>query len=425
VLVLAGFHLAEAQPALTTIQDILYRADGTRFSGTMFIRWNSFLSGDTSNIATSDLTLQIVNGVLNVKLVPTTTATPGAQYAITYNFAGKTQFTETWAVPPSGLALRVRDVRTSSGSVVGPSPVTAPVQINDIVGLSNALNTRPTQGVGFAPSRAAIINSAGQFDAAAGNLGDCVRVDGTSGPCGGSGGSGLTPLFVDDEVPAGTVDGVNAVFTLTRVPSPVGSLELYRNGLQLRRGTDYSVAGFTVTFFVGSIPGTGDLLMARYRYADASNPLSTLASPQVVCSSVGSANSTTTLNSLGTCTLPAGLLGTGDRIEVQFHFDHTGTATAFTGEVRWGGTTLLSRSGASGDGALRGRATVGVYSGGQSWDVQSWSTIAAQTAQAGSSAENTAASVTISLYGAMAGATADSVVLRNFSVVRYPAQTNP
>jgi hypothetical protein len=232
-------------------------------------------------------------------------------------------------------------------------------------------------------------------------------------------------LFVDDEVPAGAVDGVNAVFILTKVPSPVGSLELYRNGLQLRRGTDYSLSGFTVTFFAGSIPGTGDLLMARYRYADASNPLSSLASPQVVCSSVGSATSTTALNSLGSCTIPAGLLGTGDRIEIRFHYDHTGTATTFTGEVRWGATVLISRSGATGDGALRGAANIGVYSGGQSWDVQSWGALAVQALGAGSAAENTATSVTISLNGSLGAATADSLVLRNFTVIRHPAQANP
>src|SRR6266436_6545157 len=100
---------AAGQPALTTIQDILYRADGTRFTGTMFITYNSFLAGDTSNIATSNLTLAIVNGVLKVSLVPTTTATPGAQYTVKYNSKGITQFTEIWAVPPSALTLRVRD----------------------------------------------------------------------------------------------------------------------------------------------------------------------------------------------------------------------------------------------------------------------------------------------------------------------------
>ena len=45
--------VAAAQPALTTIQDVLYRADGTRFSGTVYIHYNSFLAGDTSNIATA------------------------------------------------------------------------------------------------------------------------------------------------------------------------------------------------------------------------------------------------------------------------------------------------------------------------------------------------------------------------------------
>src|SRR5258708_38813964 len=114
---------ALAQPALTTIQDTLYRADGTRFNGTLYIRWNSFDAGDTSNIATSNLTLPIVNGALRVRLVPTTTASAGAQYNVTYNSNGINQFTEVWAVPPSTVPLRVRDVRVSSGTVIDPPPL--------------------------------------------------------------------------------------------------------------------------------------------------------------------------------------------------------------------------------------------------------------------------------------------------------------
>ena len=94
LLLMAAASLAAGQPALTTIQDVLYRANGTRFTGTMFIRWNSFQAGDTSNIATANLTVPIVNGVLNVMLVPTTTASAGAQYNITYNSGGAIQFTE-------------------------------------------------------------------------------------------------------------------------------------------------------------------------------------------------------------------------------------------------------------------------------------------------------------------------------------------
>src|SRR5580692_7691956 len=144
-----------AQPALTTIQDILYRADGTRFSGTMYITYDSFQAGDSSNIATANLTLTIVDGVLNVQLVPTTTASPGAQYNVTFNNNGINQFTEIWAVPPSTVVLHVRDVLVSSGAVIGPAGVTAPVQISGIVGLENELAIRPMAGISFATGRAA------------------------------------------------------------------------------------------------------------------------------------------------------------------------------------------------------------------------------------------------------------------------------
>src|SRR5665213_1644516 len=158
MMLLLAAGLVHAQPAFTTIQDILYRADGTRFSGTMFINWSSFLAGDTSNIATANLTVPIVNGVLRVQLVPTTTASAGAQYNVTYASAGINQFTEVWAVPPSTPTLRVRDVRLSSGVVVGPAPSTAPIQIGDVTGLANALAVRPTEGAGFSIGRTAIIN---------------------------------------------------------------------------------------------------------------------------------------------------------------------------------------------------------------------------------------------------------------------------
>ena len=263
LLFIAAASLAAGQPALTTIQDILYRANGTRFNGTMFIRYNSFLAGDTSNIATANLTLPIVNGEFNVKLVPTTTASAGAQYNITYSSGGAIQFTEVWAVPPSTPKLRVRDVRISSGTVVGPAPATSPIQITDVVGLPNALAVRPTEGVGFVNGRAAIIDQAGQIDGATGNLGDCVKVDGSSAACGTGGGSG--PSFSDNETPAGAVNAVNVTFTLNFPPSPAASLVLFRNGLLMKSGTDYSLSGGVITFSSVSIPQTGDLLLASYR----------------------------------------------------------------------------------------------------------------------------------------------------------------
>jgi len=412
------------QPALTTIQDILYRADGTRFAGTMFIRYSSFLAGDTSSIATANLVLPIVNGVLRVQLVPTTTASAGAQYSVTYNSQGIDQFTEIWAVSPSTISLRVRDVRVSGGTVIGPPPVLTPVQISDVTGLPNELSIRPMKGVGFGIGRAAVINQSGQIDAASGNLGDCVRVDGSSGPCGSGGGAG-GGNFVDSEVPSGAVNGSNAVFTLASTPSPAGSLELYRNGLYQRQGVDYEISANTITFFLASVPSTGDLLVANYRFANPDDPLSSLASPQVVCSSTGSSTSGTTLVELGSCTIAAGLLGAGDRVEVQFHYEHTGTATGFTSAVLIGGTTVASRLAGATEDLLAGHTSFGIYGSGQTWDTQTWGTGLSLAANAGPASENTSQAVKVSLQGQMAGTTADSVSLRNFTVIRYPAQANP
>jgi hypothetical protein len=423
LLLMAAASLAAAQPALTTIQDILYRANGTRFTGTMFIRYNSFLAGDTSNIATANLTLAIVNGVLNVKLVPTTTATPGAQYNITYNSGGAIQFTEAWAVPPSALTLRVRDVRVSSGSVVGPPPVVSPVQIGDVVGLSNALAVRPAEGVGFAIGRAAVINQAGQIDGAAGSLGDCVRVDGSSGPC--AAGGGLLPSFSDGETPGGAVDGINTAFTLNFSPSPAASLALFRNGVLTKPGSDYSISGASITFFLGSVPQPGDALLASYRYANPANPLGTLTAAQVICSSVGASTSAAALTPLATCTIPAGLLGAGDRIEVQFQYTHTGAASGFTGELHWGSATVLSRVSGAAETAFAGRLSFGISAGAQSWATQSWGNSLVLANSVGTAGENTALNLTISLRGQMSGATTDTLALSNFTVVRFPAQLNP
>ena len=73
--------------------------------------------------------------------------------------------------------------------------------------------------------------------------------------------------FVDAEIPSGTVNGVNATFTLAHSPSPAASLNLFVNGLRFRAGgVDYTLVGATITFVTGAIPQTGDNLYANYRY---------------------------------------------------------------------------------------------------------------------------------------------------------------
>jgi hypothetical protein len=72
-------------------------------------------------------------------------------------------------------------------------------------------------------------------------------------------------VFHDGEVPSGTINGVNAVFTLQTAPSPSQSLLLAVNGVVQKPGVDFTLSSSTVTFLAGAIPEAGDELLSWYR----------------------------------------------------------------------------------------------------------------------------------------------------------------
>jgi hypothetical protein len=119
------------------------------------------------------------------------------------------------------------------------------------------------------------------------------------------------------------------------------------------------------------------------------------------------------------------LLTAGDRIEVQFFYLHTGTASTFTAELHWGAATILSRTSVAAETALAGHVTFGILASTQSWDAQTWGNSFALANAVGSAAANTSLSLTIIFPAHLATATADVISLSNFTVIRYPAQTNP
>jgi hypothetical protein len=254
----------QATPPLTTISDTLYNADGTLFNGVLTISWPQFEASDTSNVAANTLQVPVNNGILYVQLIPTTNANTGAVYTVTFASEGVVEFTETWAVPPSTIALRVRDVLVPNGTISGSGPpLVTIISIADVTGLQAALNLYALIGTTFAPSRTAIIDASGGIDGATGNLSDCMHVDGTSAPCGSSG----SATFVDSETPGGTINGANGSFTLANTPSPAASLTLFLNGLLLQQGRDYTLAANAITFATATVPQTGDILVASYRLA--------------------------------------------------------------------------------------------------------------------------------------------------------------
>ena len=426
LLVLASAITLPAAPALTTIQDILYKADGTRFNGTVSIQWTNFQAGDTSIVATQQLTVQIVNGVLRVQLVPTTNASAGANYTINYSSAGRFQFSEIWAVPPSSTTLRVRDVRISTGTVVGTPVVTnGQVAISDVVGLTNELLVRPIRGAGFAPSRAAFINNAGQIDAVQGNLGDCVLVDGSSAPCGTAAGD---VGYADLETPSGLVNSANLTFALVNSPAPGASLQLYRNGLLMTPTQDYTLNAptKTITFRVGEAPQTGDLLTASYRFSNSAGMIGNQTAtdvPQVLCNAGGGTTASTSFAILGTCNIAANKIVAGDRLEIKFGFLHQGTAAGFNPAVYWGGTGLVLRSMSASDTAIVGEAEIIVASDG------TFSHFTTSTASAGlplitssTVPGNVQNPNTVAFNGSLARTgTQDSLTLKFYTITRYPA----
>ena len=263
-LLCTGVRPAQAAPPLTTIQDQLFRADGTLVSGTLIISWKGFVASDNSTIPTNSIRVPVSGGTLRVRLTPTTTAKTAANYLVQYLVDGKLTDVNVWAVPPSSAPLKVQMVKVTpssgSGSGSGGTVTTqTSVQMSDVVGLLDALAERPTTGAGFLIGRVLVPDINGDLTGLMGTPDQCVRGDGSLGPCGGN------ASFVDLETPGGTVDGTNAVFTLSDAPAPAASLLLFRNGLLQKAGVDYTLAGATVTFLAGSKPQPGDLLLASYR----------------------------------------------------------------------------------------------------------------------------------------------------------------
>lgn len=77
------------------------------------------------------------------------------------------------------------------------------------------------------------------------------------------------PIFIiaNNEIPVGSVDGVNTTFILEHAPSPAESLQLYLNGALQQLGVDYTLSGTTMT--MASAPLLNSVLVAFYRYTSS------------------------------------------------------------------------------------------------------------------------------------------------------------
>lgn len=74
---------------------------------------------------------------------------------------------------------------------------------------------------------------------------------------------GTVVNFADEEVPSGSINGTNLLFTLANTPT-AGTLKLYKNGIRLKRGLDYTLSVATITMLFTVDIDT--VLVCDYRY---------------------------------------------------------------------------------------------------------------------------------------------------------------
>jgi hypothetical protein len=102
ILAAAGPSSAQATPPGTTsIQDTVYRADGTVASGTLIVSWPSFTTVANAAVAAGTNTIPIgPNGAVSLSLAPNAGALPGGTYyTAVYHLSDGTVNKEYWVVP--------------------------------------------------------------------------------------------------------------------------------------------------------------------------------------------------------------------------------------------------------------------------------------------------------------------------------------
>src|ERR1700687_1030616 len=118
-------NLQAQGPALTTISDTVYRADGTAALGTVLISWPSFQSAEGDAVAAGNLSVTIGPlGAFTAHLAPNVGASPaGTYYIVVFQLDDGTVRTEYWAVPATSPTT-IAAVLTTPGTGLGNLAVT-------------------------------------------------------------------------------------------------------------------------------------------------------------------------------------------------------------------------------------------------------------------------------------------------------------
>jgi hypothetical protein len=134
---------AYSGPTLTTVNDVVYRADGSTATGTLVISWDAFTTADGKAVPAGQMSATLSStGALNVALAPNEGATPsGSYYEVVYKLDDGTTSTEYWTVPATSPTT-IAAIR----AVVEPKQVAVAVQGNPNALVKNPTDTQTISG---------------------------------------------------------------------------------------------------------------------------------------------------------------------------------------------------------------------------------------------------------------------------------------
>ena len=127
-------------PTMTTVSDVVYRADGSTASGTILISWPEFTTVDAKPVAAGTLSVAIgAGGAVSIALAPNAGGNPdGTYYKVVLKLDDGTTETESWVIPASATPVTIGSVR----STVVPASVALQVASRQYV--DNAVASRAT-----------------------------------------------------------------------------------------------------------------------------------------------------------------------------------------------------------------------------------------------------------------------------------------
>jgi hypothetical protein len=114
----------QSGPAMTSVVDTVYQADGTPAQGVLIITWPAFVSSNGAEVASGELNATLgANGALRVELAANAGGNPaGAYYSVVYQLGPGNVRTEYWVVPTTSPAT-LAQVRATPGAGTAAQPV--------------------------------------------------------------------------------------------------------------------------------------------------------------------------------------------------------------------------------------------------------------------------------------------------------------